>query len=94
MIRTPILTVSFFSFLGYWRQSPALYRKLVVGLLVFTLFNSSDIFLLLQAKQAGLNDTNIITIYIFYNLVFVLFAFPLGILADKIGMKIILTAGV
>ena len=85
--------VSFFSFLGYWKQSPALYRKLVVGLLVFTLFNSSDIFLLLQAKQAGLNDTNIITIYIFYNLVFVLFAFPLGILADKIGLKKIFITG-
>ena len=85
--------VSFFSFLGYWKQSPALYRKLIVGLLVFTLFNSSDIFLLLRAKQAGLNDTNIITIYIFYNLVFVVFAFPLGILADKIGLKKIFISG-
>jgi sugar phosphate permease len=38
--------VGFFSFLGYWKKSPALYRKLVIGLLVFTLFNSSDVFLL------------------------------------------------
>ena len=85
--------VSFFSFLGYWKQSPALYRKLVVGLLVFTLFNSSDIFLLLQARQAGLDDTNVITIYIFYNLVYAIFAFPLGILADKLGLKRIFIAG-
>jgi len=85
--------VAFFSFLGYWKQSPILYRKLVAGLLVFTLFNSSDIFLLLKAKQAGLNDTNIITIYIFYNLVYVIFAFPLGILADKIGLKKIFITG-
>ncbi len=84
---------SFFSFLGYWKQSPILYRKLVAGLLVFTLFNSSDIFLLLKAKQAGLNDTNIITIYIFYNLVYAICAFPLGILADKIGLKKIFIAG-
>ena len=85
--------VSFFSFLGYWKQSPVLYRKLVAGLLIFTLFNSSDIFLLLRAKQAGLNDTNIITIYIFYNLVYAIFAFPLGMLADRIGLKKIFITG-
>ena len=84
---------SFFSFLGYWKESPEVYRKLVIGLLIFTLFNSSDIFLLLQAKQAGLNDSSIITIYIFYNLVFVIFAFPVGILADKIGLKKIFIYG-
>lgn len=80
-------TTTFFSFLNYWKTSPALYRKIVSGLLVFTLFNSSDIFLLLKAKQAGLNDTNVIGIYIFYNLVYALCSFPIGILADKIGLK-------
>lgn len=79
--------VSFFSFLRYWKNSPALYRKLVTGLLVFTLVNSSDVFLLLKAKQEGLDDSNIISIYIFYNLVYALFAFPVGILADKFGLK-------
>lgn len=79
--------VSFFSFLKYWKQSPAAYRKLLVGLLLFTLFNSSDVFLLLKAKDAGLNDTHVIGIYIFYNLIYALFAFPVGSLADKIGLK-------
>jgi len=46
-----------FSFLQYWKESPVLYRKVVTGLLVFALFNSSDAFLLLKAKQAGLKDT-------------------------------------
>ncbi len=77
----------FFSFLNYWKQSPEKYRKLVIGLLAFTLFNSSDVFLLLKAKDAGLDDTYVIGIYIFYNLIFALFAFPVGILADKIGFK-------
>lgn len=79
--------VSFFSFLSYWKTSPLQYRKLVIGLLAFTLFNSSDIFLLLKAKQAGLNDTEAIGVYIFYNLIYALCAFPIGILADKIGLK-------
>ena len=79
--------VSFFSFLKYWKQSPAAYRQLLIGLLFFTLFNSSDVFLLLKAKDAGLNDTHVIGIYIFYNMVYALFAFPVGSLADKIGLK-------
>jgi MFS family permease len=86
-------SVSFFSFIQYWKNSPAAYRKLVAGLLVFTLFNSSDVFLLLKVKQAGLNDTMTIAVYIFYNLVFAMAAFPLGIVADKIGLKKIFAAG-
>jgi len=77
----------FFSFLRYWKQSPPEYRRLVAGLLAFTLFNSSDVFLLLKVKQAGLNDTMIIGVYIFYNLVYALFSYPIGALADKIGLK-------
>ncbi|HTH32236.1 MAG TPA: MFS transporter [Lacibacter sp.] len=88
-----IVKTGFFSFLNYWKQGPAAYRKLVTGLLIFTLFNSSDVFLLLQAKQAGLDDTMVIGIYIFYNLVYALSAFPAGMLADKIGLKTIFMIG-
>ena len=79
--------LSFFSFVKYWKQSSAEYRKVVIGLLFFALFNSSDVFLLLKAKDAGLDDTWVIGIYIFYNLIYALTAFPLGIFADKIGLK-------
>lgn len=78
---------AFFSFLGYWKQSPALYRKVIIGLLVFALFNSSDLFLILKLKETGLNDTWVIGAYILYNLVYALCAFPFGILADRIGLK-------
>ena len=83
----------FFSFIRYWKDSPVLYRKVVFGLLAFTLFNSSDVFLLLKAKQAGLNDIMVIGVYIFYNLIFALCAFPIGIIADKIGLKKIFIFG-
>lgn len=85
---------SFFSFLNYWKESPLMYRKVVIGLLAFTLFNSSDVFLLLKAKQSGLSDTSVIGIYIFYNLIYALFSFPLGIIADKIGLKKMLVFGI
>ncbi len=81
-VKTPL-----FSFLKYWRTSPVQYRKIVSGLLAFTILNSSDVFLLLKAKEAGLDDTMVITIYIFYNLIYALFAFPVGIIADRIGLK-------
>jgi MFS family permease len=84
---------SFLSFLKYWKESPAAYRRLVSGLLIFALFNSSDLFLLLKAKQAGLNDTMVIAAYIFYNLVYALSAFPIGHLADNIGLKKIFISG-
>jgi hypothetical protein len=42
-----------------------MYRKVVIGLLAFTLFNSSDVFLLLKAKESGLSDTLVIGVYIF-----------------------------
>lgn len=77
----------FFSFIRYWKESTGTYRKIVVGLLLFTLFNSSDVFLLLKAKQAGLGDTAVIGTYIFYNLIYAIFSFPLGIIADKYGLR-------
>ena len=85
--------VSFFAFLKYWKKSPAIYRRLVAGLLVFALFNSSDVFLLLKLKESGLDDTRVIGAYIFYNLVYALFSFPMGMLADKIGLRRVFVFG-
>jgi len=86
-------TTNLFSFISYWKNSPAAYKKLVTGLLLFALFNSSDVFLLLKMKESGLSDTAVIGVYIFYNLVYALLAYPVGILADRIGMKKIFLSG-
>lgn len=85
--RIPKKQINFLSFTKYWKESPSNYRKVVTGLLFFTLFNSSDVFLLLRAKELGFDDTLVIGMYIFYNLIYTLFAFPLGRLADKLGLK-------
>lgn len=77
----------FFSFLSYWKIAGTEYKKLVTGLFFFTLLNSSDIFLLLMVKNLGFPDDKVIFVYIFYNLVYALTSFPIGILADKIGFK-------
>ncbi|ELR70551.1 hypothetical protein C900_03532 [Fulvivirga imtechensis AK7] len=85
--------VSFFSFIRYLPTSSAAYKKLLSGLLVFTLFNSSDVFLLLMLKHHGISDTMLIGMYIFYNLIFAVFAYPLGKVADNIGLKKMFIAG-
>lgn len=89
----PIVKPHLFSFLRYWWKSPVTYRRVVIGLLLFTLFNSSDIFLLLKVKQSGLSDGMVIGVYILYNLTYALLAYPIGILADKIGLKSTLFLG-
>lgn len=85
--------ISFFYFFRYWKEAPVAYRQLVVGLLIFALINSSDVFLLLRIRQAGLSDVQAIGAYIFYNLIYALAAYPFGILADRIGVKRVFLIG-
>ncbi len=81
------------AFLGYWRRAPAAWRRLVAPLLAFALLNSSDFFLLLWLRTAGLSDTWLIGLYVWYNLVYALAAWPAGALADRFGMKRTFTGG-
>lgn len=94
--RKPVSTLgkgNFFSFFNYWKIASPQYKKLVIGLLVFALFNSSDIFLLLKTKEVTGDDRLAIGAYILYNLVFAIAAYPLGALADKIGVKKVFLSG-
>lgn len=77
----------------YWKEAPLAFKQLMAGLLFFGLMNSSDAFLLLRAKQVTGDDSSVLIAYIFYNIIFALFSFPLGIIADKIGMKKMIVAG-
>ncbi len=83
----------FFSFFNYWKVASPTYKKLVIGLISFALFNSSDMLLLLKVNEATGSENNVLTVYIFYNLIYALAAFPLGLLADRIGIKKIFLFG-
>jgi MFS family permease len=94
--KKPVSTLSrkgFFSFFHYWKIAPADYKKLVAGLLLFALFNSADVFLLLKTKELTGDDRLTIGAYILYNIVFALAAYPLGALADKTGIKKVFVSG-
>ncbi len=106
--KQPVSTLgkgNFFSFFNYWKVATPAFKKITAGLLLFALFNSSDIFLLLITKETIGNDTLIIlgttfnadtiTIgaYIFYNLIYAAVSYPMGVLADRIGFKKIILLG-
>lgn len=82
----------FFSFLNYWHKASQNFRWMVVPLVLFALVNSSDVFLLLAVKAKGFSDHEMILLYLFYNVVYALMAFPAGWLADKIGIPIMISA--
>ncbi len=88
-----IIKTRFFDFIKYWKASPPAYRKLVAGLLLFALINSSDMFLILRIKAVGFSDSAAIGVYIFYNLVYALCSYPLGGLSDRIGFKKVFVTG-
>lgn len=60
---------------------------------VFAAGNSSDIFLLLQAKNLGLATISVVLAYVLYNISQTVFSTPAGILADKIGARKIYAVG-
>ncbi len=84
---------NFFSFFKYYKIATPEYKQLVAGLLLFALFNSSDIFLLLKTKEITGDDTITIAAYVFYNLVFALASYPLGALADKFSFRKVFLSG-
>jgi len=83
----------FWASFRYWRQAPPGYRRVAGALVGFAAFNSSDIFLLLLVRQRGLSAAAVIGLYILYNATYVLAAWPLGHLADRLGPRRLLVTG-
>lgn len=83
----------FWSSLRYWKIATPEYKRILILIIVFTLVNSSDMFLILKARESGLSDVQTITLYIFYNLVYALSSYRMGILSDRIGKKNVFLIG-
>lgn len=72
--------------------SPVYWKFLAINF-IFFLGNSSDVFLILRAKDLGLSSTSAIFAYVIYNLTFALSAAPAGILSDRLGRRRVMQAG-
>jgi MFS family permease len=79
--------------LGFWKSSPSQYKILFYLITIFSLVNSSDVFLILKSKNVSGSDTLAIAGYIFYNIIYAVSSYPIGILADKIGKKKVFIVG-
>ena len=78
---------------GPVRALPAGFWLVLATWVVFSLGNSSDVFLLLRSHDLGLSTTLVILAYALYNGVYALLAWPLGALSDRISRPAILAAG-
>lgn len=65
-----------------------------LGIVVlFTLGNSSDAFLILRAQDVGLSVAGVLGMMMTFNLVYALVASPAGALSDRLGRRRLLAAG-
>lgn len=68
--------------------------KLFIALVViFTLGNSSDAFLVLRASDLGLSVAGVLGMFILFNLTYAAIATPAGALSDRIGRRWLLIGG-
>jgi MFS family permease len=75
------------------RQMPRPFLTYLVAWAPFALVNSSDIFLILRAKELGYSTTLTILLYTTYNLVYTLSSPVFGQLADWLGRRQVLIGG-
>jgi len=73
------LPTSFWIALGIW--------------VVFSVGNSSDVFLILRSKNLGLDFTLTVLAYAAYNLVYSTLSWPLGALSDRVPRAAVLAGG-
>ncbi len=76
-----------------WSALPTRLKAFLAVVLLFTLGNSSNQFLLLRAKNLGFTPESVLLLYMAYNIIYALFSYPAGRLSDRIGRKSLLVAG-
>jgi MFS family permease len=71
----------------------ARFKGFLLIMLLFTLGNSSDAFLILRATERGLSVLGIMGMLVAFNLVYTLVSGPAGALSDRIGRRRIIVGG-
>lgn len=69
------------------------FKKYLIIIVVFTLGNSSDAFLMLRAQTIGLSILQVMGLLVLFNLVYATISSPAGSLSDKIGRQRLLLSG-
>jgi len=69
------------------------FKMFMLVLVLFTLGNSTDAFIILRSQERGLNLLQIMGMLLTFNLIYALLAGPLGALSDKIGRRKLILGG-
>jgi MFS family permease len=76
-----------------WQGFDQRFRRFLLVLVLFTLGNSADAFLILRAQERGAGILGILGMLLMFNLLYTLLAGPLGSLSDRIGRRKVMIGG-
>lgn len=76
-----------------WSSLDSKLKTFLVFSFIFTLGNSSNQFLLLRASNLGVSSTDVVLMYLMYNLSYAALSYPAARFSDKVGRKRVLVAG-
>jgi MFS family permease len=86
-------STSMFSLKSAWAEMSTNYRKYLLIILIFSLGNSSDAFLLLRAQHLGVHVALLPMIWVALHIVKMVSSVPGGIISDRIGRKKVIITG-
>ncbi|MFN2215561.1 MAG: MFS transporter [Anaerolineales bacterium] len=69
------------------------FKYFLLVIILFTLGNSSDAFIILRAQERGLNVIHVLLMMMTFSFVYALLSAPLGILSDKLGRRNLILGG-
>jgi MFS family permease len=75
------------------RGTEPAFRRFLLVMLLFTIGNSSDMFLILRAQQLGMSARHVVLLFALFNAVYVASAYPSGVISDRVGRKRVMMAG-
>jgi MFS family permease len=76
-----------------WKAFDKRFRAFLIVVVIFTLGNSSDSFIVLRAQDRGLSVLQIMGMLMTFNAIYALLAGPLGSLSDRIGRRKLMLVG-
>lgn len=76
-----------------WRALPPKLKRYLLIVLLFTIGNSSNQFLLLRASERGFGEADVVLLYLVYTAVYAAACLPAGWLSDRVGRKALLATG-
>lgn len=76
-----------------FREMDSRFKYFLLTVVLFTLGNSTDAFILLRGQERGLNMLQVMGMALTFNAVYTIFAGPFGALSDRIGRRKLILGG-